>query len=162
MSKRPAARALLLDVCGRTEKNFGTQAASGSVTAPPRSGVSGSCVCSQFGKISLDPKLGRPYREAVQVIARRTLKLFWTKHPQAETPLKVWYAMVSKAAWNSPADVKAQFGASVDFVADNRVIFDLSGNKYRLVAHVAYRYKRVLIKFVGTHAEYNRIDPETV
>ncbi len=54
------------------------------------------------------------------------------------------------------------FGNSVDFVADNRVIFDIAGNRYRLIVHVAYPYKRVLIKFVGTHADYDRINPETV
>jgi mRNA interferase HigB len=69
---------------------------------------------------------------------------------------------VSKVIWTGPADVKSQFGATVDFVADNRLIFDIGGNKYRLVVHVAYRHKRVLIKFVGTHAEYDKIDPETV
>ena len=50
----------------------------------------------------------------------------------------------------------------VDFVADNRVIFDVAGNRYRLIVHVSYRFKRVLVKFVGTHKDYNRIDPETV
>jgi len=58
--------------------------------------------------------------------------------------------------------VKADFGATVDFVADNRPIFDLAGNKYPLIVHGAYAYKRVLIKFVGPHAEYDRINPETV
>jgi mRNA interferase HigB len=62
----------------------------------------------------------------------------------------------------SPADVKAAFGTNVDFVADNRAIFDIGGNKYRLVVHMAYPFKKVLVKFVGTHQEYNRIDPETV
>ena len=98
----------------------------------------------------------------MQIIARRTLKLFWERHPQAETPLKVWYAIVDRTEWTTPADVKRQFGATVDFVADHRVVFDISGNKYRLVVHVSYRFKRVLVKFVGTHAEYDRIDPETV
>lgn len=101
-------------------------------------------------------------RSAVQIIAKRTLKLFWQKHPPAEGPLRAWFAVVSRAAWKGPADVKAMFGASVDFVADNRLIFDIAGNKYRLVVHVAYRFKRVLIKFVGTHNAYDRIDPETV
>ena len=55
-----------------------------------------------------------------------------------------------------------QFGGSVDFIGDNRVIFDLGGNKYRLVVHVSYRFGRLLVKFIGTHAEYDRIDPETV
>lgn len=54
------------------------------------------------------------------------------------------------------------FGAAVDFVADNRLVFDIGGNKFRLVVHVAYGYRRVLIKFVGTHAQYDRIDVETV
>ncbi|HEY8874892.1 MAG TPA: type II toxin-antitoxin system HigB family toxin [Stellaceae bacterium] len=63
--------------------------------------------------------------------------------------------------WAGPADVKEQFGTAVDFVADNRVIFDIGGNKYRLVVHVAYRFKRVLVKFVGTHAQYDKIDPTT-
>jgi mRNA interferase HigB len=98
----------------------------------------------------------------VQIIALRTLRQFWDRHPQAETPIRDWYARVARAAWVSPADVKAEFGSTVDFVADNRAIFDLGGNRYRLVVHVSYRYKRVLVKFVGTHAEYDRIDPATV
>ena len=98
----------------------------------------------------------------MQIVALRTLKLFWLRHPQAERPIRAWYGLVSQAAWQGPADVKEQFGTTVDFVADNRIIFDLSGNKYRLVVHVSYRFKRVLVKFVGTHAEYDRIDPESV
>lgn len=98
----------------------------------------------------------------MQVIAKRTLRLFWLKHSQAETPLRTWHAIVDKAEWTGPADVKAMFGANVDFVGDNRIIFDIGGNKYRLVVHVAYPFQRVLIKFVGTHKEYDRIDPETV
>jgi mRNA interferase HigB len=98
----------------------------------------------------------------MQVIAKRTLQRFWQKHAQAEGPLKVWYALVSHALWTGPQDVKRQFGTTVDFVADNRIIFDVGGNKYRLVVRVSYEYRRVLIKFVGTHKEYDRIDPEKV
>jgi mRNA interferase HigB len=98
----------------------------------------------------------------VQIIALRTLRLFWEEHSQAEMPLRTWYAMVDKATWDGPADVKQQFGSSVDFIADNRLIFNIGGNKFRLVVHVAYRSKRVLVKFVGTHAEYDKIDPKTV
>ena len=97
----------------------------------------------------------------MQIIAKRTIRLFWEKHPQAETPLRLWFANVSAAQWAGPADVRAQFG-SADFVADNRVIFDIGGNKYRLVAHISYLYGRVLVKFIGTHSEYDRINPETV
>lgn len=98
----------------------------------------------------------------MQIIALRNLKLFWeTKHPQAEKPLRTWYAIVSKASWDSPADLKEQFGTTVDFVADNRVIFDIGGNKYRLIVRVSYEYKAVQVKFIGTHAEYDQIDPVT-
>lgn len=97
----------------------------------------------------------------MQIIAKRTLRLFWEKHPRAEAPLRAWFAIVSAAQWKGPADVRAQFG-SVDFVADNRVIFDIAGNHFRLVAHVSYAYGRVLVKFLGTHKDYDQIDPRTV
>ena len=98
----------------------------------------------------------------MRVIALRTLRKFWKRHPQAKQPVRRWYRMVAPARWVGPADIKAQFGASVDFVSDNRVIFDLGGNRYRMVVHVSYTFGRVLVKFIGTHAEYDRIDPETV
>jgi mRNA interferase HigB len=98
----------------------------------------------------------------MQVIAQRTLKQFWARHPQAEGPVRAWLATASGARWTSPGDVKRQFGSTVDFVGDNRVIFDLGGNKYRLVVHVSFTFGRILVKFIGTHAEYDRIDPETV
>jgi mRNA interferase HigB len=98
----------------------------------------------------------------MQVIARRTLKEFWARHPHAEGPIRAWFAVAAKARWANPADIKRQFGGTVDFVGDNRVIFDLGGNKYRLVAHISFTFGRVLVKFIGTHAKYDRIDPETV
>jgi mRNA interferase HigB len=98
----------------------------------------------------------------VQIVARQTLRAFWQRHPDAEMPLRTWFAIVQKSTWSGPSDVKRQFGSAVDFVGDNRAIFDIGGNKYRLIVHVAYRFKRVLIKFVGTHKDYDRIDPETV
>ncbi|HEY0281680.1 MAG TPA: type II toxin-antitoxin system HigB family toxin [Rhizomicrobium sp.] len=98
----------------------------------------------------------------MQIIAKRTLKLFWARHPQAEIPLRNWHAVVDKAVWRGPADVKAMFGTTVDFVEDNRLVFDIAGNKYRLVVHVAYRFKRVLVKFIGTHKDYNRIEAGSV
>jgi mRNA interferase HigB len=98
----------------------------------------------------------------MQVIARRTLKQFWERHHQAEGPSRAWYAVVANARWRGPNDIKRQFGSTVDFVGDSRVIFDLGGNKYRLIVHVSYAFGRVLIKFIGTHAKYDRIDPETV
>lgn len=84
----------------------------------------------------------------MNVISKATLRSFWNRHPQARGPLEAWFADVRHASWGGPADVKADFGATVDFVGDN--------------AHVAYRFNRVLVKFVGTHSEYDRIDPETI
>jgi mRNA interferase HigB len=98
---------------------------------------------------------------AVQIIAKRTLRQFWERHPRAETPLRVWFAQVSAADWASRAEVRAAFG-SVDFVGVNWAIFDIGGNRFRLIVRISYEYRRVLIKFVGTHADYDRIDPESV
>ena len=97
----------------------------------------------------------------MRVLSKKTLRDFWDIHPQAAVPLALWYARVSAASWDGPADVRREFG-SADFVAGNRIIFDIGGNKYRLVAYVAYRHKQVMIKFVGTHKQYDSIDPETV
>jgi mRNA interferase HigB len=98
----------------------------------------------------------------MNVVALKTLREFWTKEPRAERPLQAWYEVARKARWATPAEINADFGTNVDFLADNRVIFDLGGNKYRLVVRVSYRFRQVMIKFVGTHQEYDRINPETV
>ena len=96
----------------------------------------------------------------MNVIARRTLIEFWQRHPRAKEPLEVWYHEVRHAQWGSPEDVKRQYpGASV--LRNNRVQFDIRGNEFRLIC--AFRYDKGIawIKFVGTHADYDRIDAET-
>jgi mRNA interferase HigB len=98
----------------------------------------------------------------MNVVSKAMLRAFWHRQPQSRGPLEAWFADVRQASWDGPADVKADFGNTVDFIADNRVIFDIAGNEYRLVAHIAYRFKRVLVKFVGTYAQYDRIDSETI
>ena len=108
------------------------------------------------------PESNRRRVTRVQTIPRRTLGRFWLRHARAETPFRAWHAAVSRAQWSGPSDVKTEFGATVDFLADNRLIFDIAGNRFRIVVHVSYAYRRVLVKFVGTHAEYDRIQPETV
>ena len=75
--------------------------------------------------------------------------------------MSAWFHAVQRADWDGPADIRAQFN-SADFVGDNRVIFNIGGNNYRLVVHVYFPHKIVLTKFVGTHRQYDRIDPETV
>lgn len=98
----------------------------------------------------------------MNVVSRPALTAFWTRYPQAEVPLEAWYATVTKMTYGKSADIKAAFGTTVDFVGDNRVIFDIGGNKFRLIVHVSYVFKAFQIKFIGTHNEYDKIDPVTV
>ena len=97
----------------------------------------------------------------MNVAARRTLIEFWTRHPRAMGPLSAWYGLARAAEWRTPQEVRDDFN-TVDLVGDNRVIFDIGGNNYRLVVRISYPFKQVLVKFVGTHAEYDRIDPASV
>jgi mRNA interferase HigB len=98
----------------------------------------------------------------LRIFSRNTLVDFWTKHPDAEGPLRLWFSMVEKAAWATPAAVRAAFG-SADFLPDNRVVFDIKGNSYRLVVRIKYApLCLVFIRFLGTYAEYDRIDANQV
>lgn len=97
----------------------------------------------------------------MNVVARKTLQAFWTRHPMAKGPLISWHDHVKAADWRSPQDVRNDF-RSADSVGDNRVIFDVGGDRYRVVVRISYTFKQVLVKFVGTHAECDRIDAETV
>lgn len=97
----------------------------------------------------------------MNVVARRTLVEFWTRHPRAKGPLSAWYEIARGAQWRTPQDVRNDFN-TVDFVGDNRAIFDVGGNNYRLVVRISYPFKQVLVKFVGTHRDYDRIDPSKV
>jgi mRNA interferase HigB len=97
----------------------------------------------------------------MRIIAVSTLKDFWMHHPDAEQPLRAWYDEAKHASWVTPQDIKARY-ASASFVGSNRVVFNIKGNTYRLVVAVAYRFQILYIKFIGTHAEYDRIDAGTV
>jgi len=99
----------------------------------------------------------------MRILSRRTLVYYWTKNASAKGPLQFWYTEVERDQWERPQEVKDMFGPSVDFVGDSRIVFDIGGNKFRLVARVVYGpYYRVMIKFVGTHAEYDKIDVTTI
>ncbi|MDQ2068987.1 type II toxin-antitoxin system HigB family toxin [Natronospira bacteriovora] len=97
----------------------------------------------------------------MRVIAKRTLRRFWEKHPDAEGPLKAWHTEAEAARWRQPQDIKDRY-RSASFVGNNRVVFNIGGNKYRLVVHVRYDNGIVFVRFIGTHAEYDHIDVETV
>ena len=98
------------------------------------------------------------------VIALSTLKAFWEKYPDkqdAKEPTLAWYHHTLKADWETPADLKRDF-ASASILKDGRVVFNLAGNKYRLVVWINYSYRVVYIRFLGTHAHYDRIDAQTI
>ena len=97
----------------------------------------------------------------MHIITKRTLREFWERHPDAERPLRGWYKVVEQADWNAPDQVKSTF-ASASILRDDRVVFNIKGNTYRLVAHIPYHRHRVYIRFVGTHAEYDTINAEEV
>jgi mRNA interferase HigB len=99
----------------------------------------------------------------MRVIAVRTLREFWERPgcSDAELPLRAWVHIVKAAKWSKPTDVKLMF-RSADILRSRRVVFDIGGNKYRLVAAVHYRGQRLYVRFVGTHAEYDTIDANTV
>ncbi len=93
----------------------------------------------------------------MRIIARRTLRAFWEKHADAEQPLRAWFAEAKAADWKTPGAVKARYPAA-SIVANDRVVFNIGGNKYRLVAAVRYDLGILYIRFIGTHAEYDKID----
>ena len=97
----------------------------------------------------------------MNVIARRALIGFWTLHPRAEAPLSSWYRITEGAEWRSFSDVWATFN-SADNVGGGKVVFNIGGNNYRLVALIGYRAQRLFVLWVGTHAEYDRIDVTTL
>lgn len=100
----------------------------------------------------------------MRVIALSTLRTFWTEDASAadsREPVLAWYRRVLAADWKTPADVKRDFG-SASILRDGRVVFNVAGNKYRLVVWINYPYGVVYIRFIGTHAQYDRIDAQTV
>lgn len=97
----------------------------------------------------------------MRVIALGTLRKYWEANPDTEQALKAWYDEAKNAIWTTPNDIKAHYG-SASIVANNRVVFNIKGNGYRLIVSVAYRFQAVYVKFIGTHAEYDAIDAATV
>ena len=97
----------------------------------------------------------------MRVISLKTLKLFWKKHPDAEKPLRAWYAEARKARWRSPQDIKAEYRPA-SILSNDRVVFNIKGDTYRLVIAVKYEFQIAYIRFVGTHAEYDKINAEEI
>ena len=93
----------------------------------------------------------------MRVIAKRTLRDFWEKHANSEQQLKAWYNEAEQADWKSPNEIKKDYPTAC-ILEDNRMVFNIKGNNYRLIVRINYKYGIVWIRFVGTHAEYDKID----
>ena len=97
----------------------------------------------------------------MHIVAVRYLRAFWEKNPDSEQTVKSWVDEAKKASWSQPAQIKEQY-RSASILKNKRVVFNIKGNDYRLVVSVAYHYRAVYVKFIGTHKEYDTIDAETV
>lgn len=93
----------------------------------------------------------------MRIISKKILREFWEVHSDAEQPLKAWHTKVKLAEWKSSSDIKSDY-RNASFIANNRVIFNIKGNTYRLVAAVNYDFGIIYIRFVGSHKEYDKID----
>ena len=97
----------------------------------------------------------------MRIISKKTLKDFWTNHPDSEQPLRAWHAKTKLVEWKTPSDLKKDY-RNASFVANKRVIFNIKGNKYRLVTALNYDFSIIYIRFIGTHQDYDKIDVLTI
>ncbi len=99
----------------------------------------------------------------MRVIAKSTLKKFWEQriYNDSQNPLESWYEEAIKADWRSPQDLKDQYG-NASICGNNRVVFNIGGNKYRLVVEIQYQAGIVWVKFIGTHTQYDKINVENI
>jgi mRNA interferase HigB len=96
-----------------------------------------------------------------RIIAKRTLREFWEKHSDAEQYLKTWHETAKSSNWNSPQEVKETY-INASILKDSRIVFNIKGNAYRLIVKFNFERQWAFIRFVGTHADYNKIDANTI
>lgn len=97
----------------------------------------------------------------MRIISRKMLREFWEKHPDSQQALQAWYHDAKLANWKTPADIKSIY-RNASIVANNRVVFNIKGNDYRLVVAIQYQHGVIYIRFIGTHAEYDKIEAATI
>lgn len=97
----------------------------------------------------------------MRIIAKKKLKDFWDKHPESKITLQDWYAEAEIARWNTPQCIKNRY-RTASFLTGNRVVFNIGGNKFRLIVKVNYAYRIIYLRFIGTHSDYDHINPETI
>ncbi len=93
----------------------------------------------------------------MRIISKRTLREYWEKHGDSENALKIWYKETEAAQWKNFVELKKIF-RTADYVGNDRVVFDIKGNNYRLIAKIDFEFRLVFVRFVGTHAEYDKIN----
>jgi mRNA interferase HigB len=96
-----------------------------------------------------------------RIIAKRTLRKFWEKHADSEQYLKTWYETTKNSNWKSPNEVKMTY-INASILKNNRVVFNIKGNSYRLIVKFNYIKQWAFIRFVGTHSEYDKIDANAI
>lgn len=97
----------------------------------------------------------------MRIIAKKILRDFWLKHPDCEQQLKSWYNEAEIATWKTPNEIKSDY-PSASILENNRIVFNIKGNNYRLIIKLNYHYQMVWIRFIGTHAQYDKIDATTI
>ena len=97
------------------------------------------------------------YYICMRVIAKKTLKEYFEKNAESKQPLLIWFKEVNNGKWKNHNEMKETF-SSLSIIPNERIVFNIKGNKYRIVAKVNYDYQIIWIRFVGTHAEYDKID----
>jgi len=105
--------------------------------------------------------VGTLYIINVHIVSKKTLIDYYNAHKETKSQLEAWYYEVKNANWRSPVEVKEKYGTA-SIIGGNKVVFNIKGNKYRLVTKVNYGMKTVYIKFIGTHKEYDKIDAEEI
>ena len=96
-----------------------------------------------------------------RIFAKSTLRKYWEKHPDAEQPLKTWYDTDINCNWNDPSDIKKTY-SNASIHKNSRVVFNIKGNSYRLITKFNFEKAWIFIRFIGTHAEYDKIDAEKI
>ena len=97
----------------------------------------------------------------MRVIAKKILRDYWEKHSDSEQQLKAWFQEASKAKWTNPNEIKLEY-PSASIIGDNRIVFNIKGNNYRLIVKINFDFQIVWIRFIGTHAEYDKINAKTI
>ena len=97
----------------------------------------------------------------MRIISKKTLREFWEKHKDSEQQLKSWFQETNSIEWKNPKQIKKEY-PSASILNDNRIVFNIKGNNYRLIVKINYDYKMVWIRFIGTHAEYDKINANEI